>query len=226
MAGKKKNPSLQITWPMYGAAGAELLPADPSEEVRAYAPPSAELEQLATRVDFVEPDEADRARAERLRDTLPPGAPEWMRAARALSRELDKLVDRATADPIEQAAIARAWAAWSLGGVSEALILRVAHLVSRAHTAIREPPARGSRPEARLTAAAGVLHTALPSAIRARMPFERTLFVVRELQQEANAWAAVVEGTAELLGWNHYARIHAASVIRAVMQRGRVDVAG
>jgi hypothetical protein len=149
-----------------------------------------------------------------------------MRAARALSRALDKLIEHAAAGPIEQAAIARAWAAWSLGGVSEAQILRVAHLVSRAHTAIREAPARGARPEARFTAAAGVLHTALPSAIRARMPFERTLFVVRELQKEANAWAAVVAGTAELLGWNHYARIHAASVIRAVMERGRVDVTG
>lgn len=221
----EKNSSLEITWPLYGGAGAEVLPADPAAEVNAYAPPSEELARLATRMDFDESDDENRARARRLRDSLPPDAPEWMRAARALADALRVLVEKAAADPVEQAAVARAWAAWSLGGVSEAHVLQVAHLVSRAHTAIREPPAAGTRPETRFSAAAGVLHTALPSAIRSRMPFERTLFVVRELEKEANAWTAVVEGTAELLGWNHYARIHAASVIRAVLERGRTHVA-
>ena len=29
------------------------------------------------------------------------------------------------------------------------------------------------------------------------------------------------DGTAELLGWKDYARVHAASVVRAVIERGR-----
>jgi hypothetical protein len=68
-------------------------------------------------------------------------------------------------------------------------------------------------------AAARVLHTGLPSALRASMPRERALFLVRTIDREPDPWAAVVGGTAELLGWTDYARIHAASVIRAVIER-------
>lgn len=221
---EEKNPTFQITWPLYSGASAEPLPANPSEAVRAYAPPSAELAELAARTDFVESDDENRAHARRLRESLPPGAPEWMRAARALADALDTLVQTGSAGAVEQAAIARAWAAWSLGGVSESHILRVAHLVSRAHHAIREVDASSPSANTKCAAAAGVLHTALPSAIRGRTPFERVSFVVRELQKEADPWAAVVEGTSELLGWKHYARIHAASVIRAVVERGRANV--
>ncbi len=53
------------------------------------------------------------------------------------------------------------------------------------------------------------------------MPFERALFVVRKLHQEADHWAAIVDGTSELLGWKDYARVHAASVIRAMIERSR-----
>jgi hypothetical protein len=221
----EKNPTLKITWPLYGGGKADPIPGDPGAALQAYAPASQELADLATRTDFVESEEEDSARARRLRETLPPGSPEWMRAARALGEALDKLVAAGKADAVEQAAIARAWAAWALGGVSEAHIHRVAHLVSRAHGALREARTSGATNiEAKCTAAAGVLHTALPTAIRARMPFERALYVVRELNKETDAWKAVVEGTAELLGWRHYARLHAASVIRAVMERGRVNV--
>jgi hypothetical protein len=53
------------------------------------------------------------------------------------------------------------------------------------------------------------------------MPFERALYIVRKLHDEADHWAAIVDGTAELLGWKDYARVHAASVVRAVIERGR-----
>ena len=53
------------------------------------------------------------------------------------------------------------------------------------------------------------------------MPLERAVHVVRRLRDEADAWAAIVEGTSELLGWNDYARTHAASVIRALLEQQR-----
>jgi hypothetical protein len=53
------------------------------------------------------------------------------------------------------------------------------------------------------------------------MPFERALYIVRKLHDEADHWVAIVDGTAELLGWKDYARVHAASVVRAVIERGR-----
>jgi hypothetical protein len=45
--------------------------------------------------------------------------------------------------------------------------------------------------------------------------------VVRKLRTEADAWTAVVEGATQLLGWNDYARMHAASVLRSVIERSR-----
>ena len=105
-------------------------------------------------------------------------------------------------------------------GVSEAQLLRVAHLVMRAHTALGALKLRD--PEgvhAAHVAAARVLQAGLPSAFRDCVPFERTLLVVRQLHATSDLWAAVVEGSAELLGWTHYAKIHAAAVIRAAVER-------
>jgi hypothetical protein len=137
-----------------------------------------------------------------------------------LVASLKELLDAGEVDSMQHAAIARAWAAWSLGGVGETHILRVAHLVTRAHTAIHQASAEQTM-EAAIEACASVLHIGLPSAIRQRMPFERTVLVVRELQRQPDQWSGVVEGTAELLGWKDYARVHAASVLRAVIEQAR-----
>jgi len=141
--------------------------------------------------------------------------------ARALADWLEARIQTGSVDAVEQAAIARAWAAWSIGGASEAHILRVAHLVGRAHSAIRDTPRQAQQLQAAYHACAGVLHSSLPGGIRDRMPFERALYIVRKLHDEADHWAAIVDGTAELLGWKDYARVHAASVVRAVIERGR-----
>jgi hypothetical protein len=53
------------------------------------------------------------------------------------------------------------------------------------------------------------------------MPLERTVEVVRALHAEQDPWAAMVEATSELLGWKDYARSHAASLLRAVIEKGR-----
>jgi hypothetical protein len=220
-----RDPKHEITWPLHDEEAARPLPADPRREVSAYAPDSAELKALYELTEFPDPTgEQARARARRLRQSKPTTTPDWMHAAQNLVNALQEMIQRGKVDPIEYAAVARAWAAWSLGGVTEAHILRVAHLVARAHAAIHETPELENSAEKAYRAAAGVLHTALPAVIRDRMPLERLVFLVRQLYAEKDRWAAVVEGTAEILGWKHYGRVHAASVIRVVMERGQVYV--
>ena len=108
-----------------------------------------------------------------------------------------------------------------MSGASEAHILRVAHLIGRAHGAIRNTPRQTQQLQAAYHACAGVLHSSLPTGLRERMPFERALSIVRKLHDEADHWAAIVDGTAELLGWKDYARVHAAAVLRAMIERSR-----
>lgn len=209
------------TWPLFGDAGA-AFPAHPATAVHQLAPPSADLAALAGRA----PPASEAARhAERERRRLAshtaPEAPEWNRAASALAEWLQARIAQGTAEPVEQAAIARAWAAFCLGGATEPQILRVAHIVQRAHTAIRETPRGHHDLQAAFHAAAGVLHAGLPTAIKQRMPMDRVVYVVRMLRDEADAWTAIVQGTTELLGWTDYAHVHAATAIRAVLERSR-----
>jgi hypothetical protein len=63
-----------------------------------------------------------------------------------------------------------------------------------------------------------VLYGGLPRQVRERMPLERVVATVRRLREQADSWAALVEGVADLAGWKDYARIHASSVIRAVIE--------
>jgi hypothetical protein len=212
--------TFDATWPLFGETPA--FPADPAAAVLGLSPPSADLRALAvnSQPDPATARQADRE-AKRLRDSLPATAPEWVHAAHALASWLHERVARGAVDESDQAAIARTWAAFCLGGVSEAHIIRVAHVVQRAHKAIRETPRDSRDLQAAFHAAAGVLHAALPSAIRQRMPLERAVFVVRRLHAEADAWTAIVEGTTELLGWTDYARLHAAGAIRAAVERSR-----
>ena len=68
----------------------------------------------------------------------------------------------------------------------------------------------------------------LGSAIRTTLPFA-ALFLLAAAASPASAASAqerygyyrIVEGTSELLGWKDYARAHAASVIRDVLERNR-----
>jgi hypothetical protein len=53
------------------------------------------------------------------------------------------------------------------------------------------------------------------------MPLSRVALTVTKLYEQADGWAAIVEGVADIAGWKDYARIHAASVIRAVIESRR-----
>lgn len=210
------------TWPLFGDAGAPAFPAHPATTVHQLAPPSSDLAALADRgippSTVAKQNERER---KRLAGSMRPEEPEWRRAATALAEWLHARLQQGSIEPVEQAAIARAWAAFCLGGVTEPQILRVAHIVQRAHSAIRESPRGQNDLQAAFQAAAGVLHAGLPTAIKQRMPLDRVVYVVRKLREEADSWTAIVQGTTELLGWTDYARVHAATAIRAVLERSR-----
>ena len=90
--------------------------------------------------------------------------------------------------------------------------------LKRAYDAIGRSARAGH--EATIRDCAEVLHGNLPAAVKAAVPFERAVWVVRVIREMPDPWVAVVEGTAELLGWKDYARVHAAYVISAVIQQG------
>ena len=221
MSGSQKNPDLAGTWPLFDEGQPRPFPADPQGSLSSSSPGESELAALDQQEQFQDSPDSLAKNARRVRESLPPLAPDWMRAARALADWLEERIRAGTVDAVEQAGIARTWTAWSMSGASEAHILRVAHLVGRAHSAIRGTPRQTSNLQAAYQACAGVLHSSMPSGIRERMPFERALFVVRKLHDEADHWAAIVDGTAELLGWKDYARVHAAAALRAMIERSR-----
>ena len=221
MTDRGKNPDLAGTWPLFDEAEPRPFSADPQKALSASSPAESELAELDSHEQFNDAPHTLEKSARRARESLPPSAPEWMRAARALSDWLEERVQRGTVDSVEQAAVARTWAAWSMGGASDAHALRVAHLVARAHTAIRATPRQSADLPSAYQACAAVLHTSLPRAIGQRMPFERALHVVRKLHDEADHWAAIVDGTGELLGWKDYASVHAAAALRSLIERSR-----
>jgi hypothetical protein len=220
MSDPPRQRNFEITWPLFGDAQGAPFPVDPRQTFTGYAPESADLNRLQEEDLPPETTEQAEREARKLKESLPPMAPEWMRAARALADWLEKRIAQGMVDPAEQAAIARTWAAFALGGATDPQILRVAHLIHRAHLAVRELP-RDDRLQLALRSAASVIHVGLPSRIIKRMPLERAVYVARMLYDELDSWAAIVEGTSELLGWKDYARVHAASVIRAVLEKSR-----
>jgi hypothetical protein len=217
MSDKQRN--LEITWPLFGDA--QPFPTDAERTVTDFEPPASDLEALQSSSE--QPDSTERIEREvrRLRESLPPAAPEWMRAARALADWLEIRIKRGYVAPVEEAAIARTWAAFSLGGVTEQEVHKIAKVVQRAHAAIRETPRSAGDLQVAITACAGVLYGSLPRTVRERMPLERVTATVRKLREQADPWAAIVEGASDIAGWKDYARIHAASVLRAVIEARR-----
>ncbi len=213
MDSPKRN--LEITWPLFGES--QPFPADPERTINEFEPQPAALAALKSSQE--PPDSTERIVREvrAMRESLPPGAPEWMQAARALADWPEIRIKRGQVAPVEEAAIARTWAAFSLGGITNQQLFKIARVVQRAHTAIRE-----TRPGADLSAAinacAGVLYGGLPRLVRERMPLSRVVATVTKLHEQPDAWAAIAEGAADIAGWKDYARIHAASVIRAVVE--------
>ena len=212
-----KQKPLNQTWPLFGQQ-APAFPADPATTVLDLAPPSSALEALAQGKGLL-PDERTRAQPPSARRGCRPTLPSGCARPERFPIGSKSASNGGTLTNADQAAVARTWAAFCLGGSTESQILKVAHVVQRAHTAIRSTPRGQHDLQAAYHAAAGVLHAALPTSVRDRMPLERAVHVVRKLRDEADPWAAIVEGTSELLGWKDHGRTHAATVIRALLEQ-------
>jgi hypothetical protein len=218
MTSKAPPRSFGHTLPLFGPDSTTPMPGDPSPSHFAFAPDEAQLERLRDQAmaTVMDPPTAATPSRKRVRDSLPPTAPDWMEAARTLSQALEAVISRGHASTLERAAIGRLHAAWCLGNVSENHILRVAHLVARAHRAIRET--QRQELDAAVRDCAGVLHSGLPSDIRVRVPMERVLHTVRALRETVDPWVAVVEATTELVGWKDLGRFHAAALLRSILE--------
>ena len=153
-----KRRNLEITWPLFGEA--QQFPEDPERTVTDFEPPASDLAALNAGQDV--PDSAERIEQEvrRMRESLPPAAPDWMRAARALADWLEARIARGYVEPLEEAAIARTWAAYSLGGIALPELVKIARVVQRAHTAIRETPRSAAELHSAIHACAGVVYAA------------------------------------------------------------------
>lgn len=199
--------------------GPRTIAIDPDQAVTAFAPPTEDLVELSARADLDSPESLAQSsgKAPMPHVPLPADAPEWMRAARVLAESLEAAIARGQVDDLEQAAIVRAWDAWSLNGVRQSAVLKVARLVRRAHEVLR----KSHHPsEDVIRSCAEIIYNNLPPRQRQALPFERAVHVVRGLAHQPDPWVAIVEGSVELLGWSDGCRAHAAYVIRCAIHRG------
>jgi hypothetical protein len=146
---------------------------------------------------------------------LPENAPGWMLRARSMTLALEEAIRSGKATPNMEACIERAYAAWELGGAGDKRIARVARLVEQAHSAIRTTPAHDL--ERAFGECAMVMWAGLPRSVKSRQDPAVIAQVVRRLRGEADAWAAVVDATADILGWCDAARGHSAQAVRVAI---------
>jgi hypothetical protein len=203
---------------LFGHHSVPPIAANPNQTALAFAPARERLNELHDQPSPMvsDPPTANTPSSRVIRDSLPPTAPEWMQGARTLSRALEAIITRGEASGLEQSAVARMLAVWNLGGLTEDQILHVAHLVARGHRAIRETTRQ--EPESAIRDCAGVIHSGLPSSLRKRIPIERVQWIVRALRDTADPWVALVEATAELVGWKDLGRWHAAALLRCLLE--------
>ncbi len=87
--------------------------------------------------------------------------------------------------------------------------------MEQAHTAIRATAA--PQLEKAYGECAQVLWAGLPRSAKSRQDFAHIAQIVRGLRMEADAWAAVVDATAQILGWSHAASAHSAHAVRIAL---------
>jgi hypothetical protein len=189
--------------PVPSSDASALPPAPTKDELSRSRPPAGHRTPSATR------------QAPNFGSPMPENAPGWMLRARRMSLALEEAIQSGTVGPAMEACIERAWAAWELNGSTDKQIARVARLVEKAHTAIRETPAPAL--ERAYNECAQVLWAGLPRSVKSQQDFGQVSLIVRELRAEADSWAAVVGATAKLLGWTQASRAHSAHAIRVAI---------
>ncbi len=132
-----------------------------------------------------------------------------------MSLALEAAIRDGRVAPLLEASIERAWAAWELDGSGDKNVARIARLIEKAHSAIRETPQ--AECERAYGECAQILWASLPRHVKSKQEFSQVVHVVRELRGEADAWAAVVDATAKILGWPRAARAHAAHAVRVAL---------
>lgn len=186
------------------SSGATNLPPPPADdELRRSRPPQGHRTPSATR------------QAPSFGSPMPEGAPGWMLRARRMSLALEEAIKTGGSAAGIEACIERAWAAWELDGSSDKQIARIARLIEKAHTAIRETPAANL--ERAYNECSQVLWAGLPRHVKARQEFAQVTIILRDLRAEADPWAAVVDAMSKLLGWSQAARAHAAQAVRVAI---------
>jgi hypothetical protein len=136
-----------------------------------------------------------------------------------MSIALEALIASGSVALAAEAAVERAWSAWELDGMPDKYVARVATLVDRARTAIRDTAE--NELERAYNDCAQVLWASLPREIRVRQDQADVLLVMRGLRDEADPWAAIIEATARILGWTNAARAHAAHALRMALDTER-----
>ena len=147
---------------------------------------------------------------------LPESQEPWLDHGRHLLGALQKALSQRDASPRMKASIERAWAAWQLNGWTDREIVRVAHLLRRAHEALRDSPRKIM--DQALSDCANVLYAGLPSVVRRRVVLDDVRELMRELRDVANARSAVEQGTMRLLGWNELMRSMAQDAIATAFE--------
>jgi hypothetical protein len=147
---------------------------------------------------------------------MPESQEAWIDHGRSLLAALQKALSQRDATPRMKASIERAWAAWQLNGWTDREIARVAHLVRRAHEAIRDSPRKVM--DQALADCANVLYAGLPTAVRRRVVLDDVRDLMRQLRDVAGARNAVEEGTMRLLGWSELMRDMAQNAIQTAFE--------
>jgi len=130
---------------------------------------------------------------------LPPDAPPWAVMARYLATYLESTIAQGDASPFLRVSVQRALAAFRLSGHPPAQIVRVYHLIERAHDALRSTP-RGDLREV-IHDCSLVIRRSLPADLRSRLAEADVVAAVEAMQQEPEPRLAKGRAVARLLGW-------------------------
>ena len=133
-------------------------------------------------------------------EELPPDAPEWMRVGRLLALKIEDAIASGDDSSTTRSAIARAWAAFQLGGYDPRYIKKVATIAMQAHAVMRDSN-RADR-AAIVDDCTTIVKNGLPPDVVKWLPRERIRDAVQKLADCDDPRRARLLAVAALLGWS------------------------